>query len=752
MPRAGWFRWYAAALIAFAGAAAVWIVVVHPAAYLEQLLFFTALVAIASFFSLERGESSFGFEAGVVFPAILLLHDPAVALVSAFVGNAVYQLRKIRLRSIYESAQLALSYFIVALLYASAVEKSAPMLAKLSAYVLLVVGFLAVQLAFVVARRALEGSEADEDPKHFILLQTKILVGITPIVVVEVMSFAAYGRLGFVIAFLPLLVIAYAIRRELQIEERNAELLRRNRELSILTESATGILMAETEGETIRQMVSLLGKLARLNASAVVTWESTPVQGTTVYRFGECLPTDQDLIRWVETAGFAQSAPTRPFIFQNELRRFPLSAGPSIQVIIGIQTAEVIYGILIYETEDPVILQSGSLNLLTLLVNQIAISLQDQLLRLETAAKTTQLEHHAATMSTILDLSTNLIGSIEVEASLTQIANAVRDAVGFGVVIVSLYDPQRDEFVRRAQAGLDDVWEDMRKKPLPAREIIPFFNPEFRISNSYFVSHTALQQSEGGVFVRSDESEERPDEWHVNDMLLVPLMSGDQRVGYLSVRNPRDGHIPRLEQVKTLEIFAVQAVMALQSAHQYEEIKRLTFIDGLTPAYNYRYFQETLAREIHRHHRTGHQFALGMLDIDNFKLINDTFGHPAGDEILKGLVEELMKNARDSDVVARYGGEEFAIIFPDTPAASAKDAANRLRELIEGREFSTPQLRRTLRVTASIGLAVYPSDGTTATDLIAHADAALYFAKKNGKNQVAMASEIPAEGAGFAGA
>jgi len=133
-------------------------------------------------------------------------------------------------------------------------------------------------------------------------------------------------------------------------------------------------------------------------------------------------------------------------------------------------------------------------------------------------------------------------------------------------------------------------------------------------------------------------------------------------------------------------------------------------------------------------------------------VINDTFGHPIGDEVLKGMVEELMKNARDTDVVARYGGEEFGLIFPETSAASARDAANRMRELIERREFSVPQLRRILRVTVSIGVAVYPLDGTTATDLISRADAALYFAKKSGKNQVAMASELPKEGTGLAGA
>jgi diguanylate cyclase (GGDEF)-like protein len=751
MPRPEWSRLYSIAVIALAIIASVWIVSSHSAAHREQILFFTALVALVSFFSLEREEAWLGFEAGVIFPAIVLLHDPEVALVSSFAGTAIYQMRTLKLRALYESAQLALSYFVVALLYASAVAQEAPPIAKISGYVLLVVGYLAVSTAFAVARRSFDPN-IERAVEQVVIVQAQILLVVIPVAAVEVISDLAYGRAGFVVAFLPLLLIAYTMRRELRIRERNEELIRRNRELSILTESATGILLAQSEEDTLRQMVSLLGKLAKLKACAIVTWDWIAGHGTTVYRFGECLPSDQEIRRWAEGAGLAQSAPTHAFVFQNELRRFPLSPLPAIQVMIGIQTADVVYGILIYETEDPVILQTPSLNLLTLLVNQIAVSLQDQVLRSEMAAKTTQLEGNAATMSTILDLSTHLIASVDLEAGLTAVANAIRDALGFEVVIISVYNARSREFVRRAQTGLDNVWEEMRKKPVSWGEIAPFLDPEFRISNSYFVSYTALQQSEGGVFVRSEEASDRPREWHANDMLLVPLMSGDDMIGYLSVRNPRDGRVPDVERVRTLEIFAVQAVMALQSAHHYEEIKRLTFIDGLTPAYNYRYFQETLLKEIHRHQRTGHQLALAMLDIDNFKLINDTFGHPVGDEILKGLVEELMRNARDSDVVARYGGEEFAIILPETPSASAKDAANRLREIIERREFPVPQQRRTLRVTASIGVAIFPTDGQTTADLIARADAALYFAKKSGKNKVAMASELPAESTGFAGA
>jgi diguanylate cyclase (GGDEF)-like protein len=710
------------AAVAVAMAVSIWTVASHPTHDIGLAAFFAALILCASFLRIGADEASVAFEAPVVFGAIIIFHDSALALLAAFLGGSLHAIAKrpLRFDRLASAAESSLAYGAVALLYSSAIPRAAPPMAKVSGYVFLLFGY-------VVATLLLASIRGPVDYRRVVMTQGKLLLLLSPVVGIEVMLYSAFGLAGIGVAFLPVLLVAYAMRNQTDAQLQNSELIRRNRELSILTESSTHILSAEDDQETLRRLMMLLSKLAQMKACAVVTWQANEEVPATVYRYAECLPNDQEILRWVDAAGFAESAPSRAFVFHDDMRRFPLSSGRAIQVLIGIQTPEVIYGILIFETEDPSILKAGSLNLLTLLVNQTALALQDQLLRREMSEKTTQLEAQAATTATILDVATSLIGSFDIDGALTRIAHAVRKALGFDIVVFGLFDAKHGDYVRRAHAGLDDVWEELRKKHIPKSDIDDLLNEELRVSNSYYAASLI-------------------DDWHENDMLIVPLISGEQVIGYLSVRQPQDRRVPPIEKVQTLEIFAAQAVTALQSARQVDEIKRLTFIDALTPAFNHRYFQETLAKEIHRHSRTGHEFALAMIDIDNFKRINDTFGHPIGDEILKGLVDELLKNARDTDVVARYGGEEFAIIFPDTPAQSARDAANRFRELIERRDFPQPQLGRNLHITVSVGVASYPLDGVTSADLISRADEALYFAKKHGKNQVSVAAELPGSG------
>lgn len=167
------------------------------------------------------------------------------------------------------------------------------------------------------------------------------------------------------------------------------------------------------------------------------------------------------------------------------------------------------------------------------------------------------------------------------------------------------------------------------------------------------------------------------------------------------------------------------------------KLEALATSDGLTGLKNHRAFQEYLEQQFRIAHRSGAPLSVLLLDVDHFKQLNDTHGHPAGDEVLMGIGEILTQTARRSDFVARYGGEEFVIVLPDTDALGAMEAGERFRHGIASRKFSTGP------VTASIGAASILPDDPDRARLIARADEALYASKRNGRNQVRHAESLP---------
>ncbi len=198
-------------------------------------------------------------------------------------------------------------------------------------------------------------------------------------------------------------------------------------------------------------------------------------------------------------------------------------------------------------------------------------------------------------------------------------------------------------------------------------------------------------------------------------------------------RELRDGDVIRLGQT----IFKYLSGSNIESKF-HEEIYRLTTIDGLTQAYNKRYFQETLERELNRAMRYGRAMSLVMFDIDHFKQINDTHGHLAGDYVLRELAHIVSQNIRREDVFARYGGEEFALVLPEVEGEGAAQVCEKLRSKIEEKHFVFAQKR--IKVTVSLGIRTTGRNeqDITGTEFIAQADAKLYEAKQTGRNRVCM--------------
>jgi diguanylate cyclase (GGDEF)-like protein len=188
-------------------------------------------------------------------------------------------------------------------------------------------------------------------------------------------------------------------------------------------------------------------------------------------------------------------------------------------------------------------------------------------------------------------------------------------------------------------------------------------------------------------------------------------------------------------------------LMAETLAHDRDILQTLASRDQLTGLFNVREFHHRFDQEIDRSQRFGHMLSLLMLDVDHFKSINDRYGHPAGDAVLKQIAERIQASLRPSDLAARYGGEEFVIMLPETAADGAQALADRLCAHIR----ATPvvindSLRET--VTVSMGLAVYPVDTDAADRLVAAADQALYAAKTAGRDRCMLYAEIARPAAG----
>jgi diguanylate cyclase (GGDEF)-like protein len=225
----------------------------------------------------------------------------------------------------------------------------------------------------------------------------------------------------------------------------------------------------------------------------------------------------------------------------------------------------------------------------------------------------------------------------------------------------------------------------------------------------------------------------------MRSVLAIPLFSENTVNAFLVVFSERrDAFNPFL--IELLKVLANQASLGLSNAFLHEEIRMMAFTDGLTGLYNHRHFQEKLRGEFKRAERYNEKITLILTDIDHFKKINDTYGHPAGDAVLKSFSETIKSTVREIDIPARYGGEEFAILVVRADKKEAKKIAERIRKNVMDHEFKAD--RQSLRVTVSLGIASYPSDASSKEELLEKADQALYGAKEGGRNRTVLYADI----------
>ncbi len=217
--------------------------------------------------------------------------------------------------------------------------------------------------------------------------------------------------------------------------------------------------------------------------------------------------------------------------------------------------------------------------------------------------------------------------------------------------------------------------------------------------------------------------------------VAVPMCLAGEIVGVLVIhlRSPRT--LERSE-VRVLQTLANQAVIAIENAAAYEHTKQLATTDAMTGVANHRELEAYLDRELLRSRKTREPLALIMCDLDHFKQINDTVGHPAGDAVLRHLTRQILVPAvRPKDLVARYGGDEFVLVLRGADSRAAVAIAERIRRTIGGQAVLLDG-KAVSNLSLSLGIAVFPRDGDTREALVQAADQALYVAKRTGRNRV----------------
>lgn len=274
--------------------------------------------------------------------------------------------------------------------------------------------------------------------------------------------------------------------------------------------------------------------------------------------------------------------------------------------------------------------------------------------------------------------------------------------------------------------------------------------------NPAILSHVSINPGEGiaGIVlekgsalvvgdIETDEGISRPNRvrYRTKSFISIPLRIKDKSRGVLNLSDKIDGADFSNSDRRLLETLALCSAVAIERRIYYQSsicLRKISITDSLTGLLNRRYFEERISEEMERSKRHGQPFSLIILDIDNFKDFNDTYGHPAGDEALKNAGHVIRRCIRIIDIAARYGGEEFAIILPTTDKEDALLIGNRIRDGIESMPFAAKTTGKVLRLTVSLGIAGYPADASTIEDLINNADRALYRAKGLGKNRVVL--------------
>ncbi len=381
----------------------------------------------------------------------------------------------------------------------------------------------------------------------------------------------------------------------------------------------------------------------------------------------------------------------------------------------AIRSRGKLLGILNVDSPIPGFFASEHAERVQAFADHAAIALENSRLFRETQRRADQ-------MTTLYQIGLTLTQGLEMEEVLTTLHYQCRQVLENDVFYVAIYD----EKTKMIDHPL--FYEAGHYQTIPSRDLTvqPGLSGEVILNRKTIHIADTLDPEVAQAFqiIRSGGSPAR-------SYVGVPLVAHDQVIGVISMQS-YSPFVYKEEQVRLLETIANQAAVAIENARIFKQMKQLAITDSLTGAFTRWHFTALGQVELERSVRYNRPLAVLMMDIDNFKNFNDTFGHNIGDQVIQAVARMCRKGLRSSDIIGRYGGDEFAIILPETTLEGALQTAEQIRSLIETVEVETQG--KVTHVTSSLGLAIFDGKNMTLDDLLICADRALYSAKHMGRN------------------
>jgi diguanylate cyclase (GGDEF)-like protein len=333
------------------------------------------------------------------------------------------------------------------------------------------------------------------------------------------------------------------------------------------------------------------------------------------------------------------------------------------------------------------------------------------------------LESQIRALTDLIEVARLVVSTIELDSVLHSILTNAMNFAATPAGTIAMYDESRLEFIVHSFEGFSAEFAKKERW-----DLIPGGLTDQVVSAiDIFYIENAEQSTYMGSPVELAEG--------IKALICVPLRVKEEVVGILHLCD----FVPRKfdrEKMKLLSVFSSFASMAIYNANIHHRTKIMAITDSLTGLHNHRYFHQVFNMELRRAKRYRKRLGILMIDVDNFKKFNDTFGHAKGDLILSVIGKIIKRNMRKVDFAFRYGGEEFIVLLPEAGFESALNAAERLRQAIETETLEMLKGEAMEGVTVSIGIARYPEDGTGRVKLFKVVDDLLYKAKLSGKNKV----------------